>query len=96
MLYVWTRDRWMIAVDVRFSRTYVMLSDFSGATVALDSFETVTDPAALVALIAGHVSPVSSSYSNRCVGVSRTRLCRADRVAGTGAECRRALGARLA
>src|SRR5438067_4800271 len=47
MLYVRTHDRLAIAVDVRFSRTYLMLSDFSGAPLALETFDTVVAPGAL-------------------------------------------------
>jgi len=42
-LHVRTRDRLAIAVDVRFSRTYLMLSDFAGRQIALEIFETVFD-----------------------------------------------------
>src|SRR5881392_3807453 len=44
MLYVRTHDRLVIAIDVRFSQTYVMLADFAGTAVALETFETVVDP----------------------------------------------------
>lgn len=47
-LYVRTHDRLAVAVDIRFSRTYVMLSDFAGRQVALDSFKTVFSPSELV------------------------------------------------
>src|SRR5258708_7653696 len=42
-LHVRTRDRLAIAVDVRFSSTYVMLSDFAGRQIALEIFETIFD-----------------------------------------------------
>lgn len=48
MLYVRTRDRLVVGVDVRFSRTYIMLGDFGGSPVATESFETLVDPPALV------------------------------------------------
>ncbi len=48
MLYVRTHGRYVVAVDVRFSRTFVMLSDYSGAPLALEGFETIFEPAALV------------------------------------------------
>lgn len=47
-LYVRTHDRLTIAMDVRFSRTYIMLSDFAGTQVALESFKTMFSPAELV------------------------------------------------
>ena len=43
MLYVRTRDRLVIGVDVRFTRTYVMLGDFSGTPVATESFDTIVE-----------------------------------------------------
>jgi N-acetylglucosamine repressor len=49
MLYVRTHDRLAVAVDVRFSRTYVMLSDFSGRVIALETLDTIPEPTALVA-----------------------------------------------
>ncbi|MGH7578384.1 MAG: ROK family protein [Longimicrobiales bacterium] len=47
-LYVRTHDRLAIAMDVRFSRTYIMLSDFAGKQVALESFKTMFSPSELV------------------------------------------------
>jgi len=67
MLHVRTHDRLAIAIDVRFSRTYVMLSDFSGAEIALETFDTIVDPAALVAEL----------------GVRIPRMIRRHRKAGT-------------
>src|SRR2546423_15634805 len=48
MLYVRTQDRLVVAVDVRFSKTYLMLTDFSATPIALETFEPITDPDALV------------------------------------------------
>ena len=50
-LHVRTRDRHVLAVDVRFSRTYLMLADFSGRQLSLESFPTPFDPAELVSEI---------------------------------------------
>lgn len=55
MLHVRTHDRLAIAIDVRFSRTYLMLSDFSGAEIALETFATLLDPVALVAELASRI-----------------------------------------
>jgi N-acetylglucosamine repressor len=49
MLYVRTRDRFVVAVDVRFRRTSVMLSDFEARELALETFSTPAEPEALVA-----------------------------------------------
>jgi predicted NBD/HSP70 family sugar kinase len=40
-LHIRTHDRLVVAVDVRFTRTYLMLCDFSGQQLALENFETV-------------------------------------------------------
>ena len=55
MLYVRTRDRLVIAIDVRLSRTYLMLSDFAGTELALESFETRFAPTDLVDELARRV-----------------------------------------
>jgi N-acetylglucosamine repressor len=48
MLYVRSHDRFVVAVDVRFRHTSVMLSNFEGREIALESFMTPVEPAALV------------------------------------------------
>jgi predicted ArsR family transcriptional regulator len=40
-LHIRTRDRLAIAVDVRFSKTYLMLCDFSGRQLSLDAYDTI-------------------------------------------------------
>jgi predicted NBD/HSP70 family sugar kinase len=40
-LHIRTHDRLVVAVDVRFTRTFLMLCDFSGVQLAIESFETV-------------------------------------------------------
>jgi len=40
-LHIRTRDRLAIAVDIRFSKTYLMLCDFSGKQLVLEAFDTV-------------------------------------------------------
>ncbi|MBB4639619.1 ROK family protein [Longimicrobium terrae] len=52
LLYVRTRDRYAIAVDVRFSRTHVALTDFDGRQLAMETFETVLNADDLVESIA--------------------------------------------
>ena len=76
MLHVRTRDRLVVAIDVRFSRTYVMLSDFAGAAISLEAFDTITDPAALVAELRTRVTRLlgdrdggSDGTGGRCEGV---------------------------
>jgi len=71
MLHLRTRDRLVAAVDVRFSRTFVMLADFSGNPIAVESFETVNVPADLVAEIAKRISGLLTRHAanGRCEGI---------------------------
>jgi predicted NBD/HSP70 family sugar kinase len=62
MLYVRTHDRFVVAVDVRFRRTFVMLTDFAGQQIALEAFDTVFDPAELVTRIAERVRRVVRAH----------------------------------
>jgi len=61
----------VIAIDVRFSRTYVMLTDFSGARLAMETFETVVDPAALVTELAERIPRLLKAHraAGKCNGV---------------------------
>lgn len=71
MLYVRTHDRLAIAVDVRFSKTFLMLSDFSGAPIAMESFDTVVQPKALVAALAKRISRMLKTHraAGKCNGI---------------------------
>jgi predicted NBD/HSP70 family sugar kinase len=71
MLYVRTRDRLVVGVDVRFSRTYVMLGDFGGTPVATESFDTLFDPAALVDALVTRIRRLVREHGGvgRCEGV---------------------------
>lgn len=40
-LHIRTHDRLVVAVDVRFSKTYLMLCDFSGRQLAIETYDTV-------------------------------------------------------
>src|ERR1700682_1937343 len=40
-LHIRTRDRLAIAVDIRFSKTYLMVCDFSGKQLSLETYDTV-------------------------------------------------------
>ena len=71
-LYVRTRDRLAIGVDVRFSRTYVMLADFAGTPILMETFETVFEPEALIAELMTRI--------RRMIDAERA----ADRVEGIG------------
>jgi N-acetylglucosamine repressor len=71
MLYVRTQDRLVVAVDVRFSRTFIMLSDFAGSQLALESFETIFEPARLIAELVERIGRVIGAHgaAGRCEGV---------------------------
>ena len=71
MLHLRTRDRLVAAVDVRFSRTFVMLADFSGNPIAVESFETMNVPADLIAEIAKRIRGLLDTHAanGRCEGI---------------------------
>jgi predicted NBD/HSP70 family sugar kinase len=54
-LHIRTQDRLAVAVDVRFSKTYLMLSDFSGRQVALEIYDTIFDAQQFVKDLAARV-----------------------------------------
>ncbi len=71
MLYVRTRDRLVVSIDVRLSRTYLMLNDFAGTQIALESFETILDPEALTEQLVRRVRQLIESHgaAGRCEGI---------------------------
>jgi N-acetylglucosamine repressor len=71
MLHVRTQDRLVVAMDVRFSRTYLMLSDFDGSQLALESFDTLFDPDELVEELAARTRRLLLTYgaSGSCEGI---------------------------
>jgi predicted NBD/HSP70 family sugar kinase len=62
LLYVRTHDRLAIAVDVRFTRTYVMLADFAGTQLAIETFETMFSPEALVAELGRRIERLARTH----------------------------------
>lgn len=71
MLYIRTRDRLVISIDVRLSRTYLMLNDFAGNQIALESFETILDPAQLTSELVRRIRRVLDTHgaAGRCEGI---------------------------
>lgn len=71
LLHIRTRDRFVVGVDVRFTRTYMMLCDFAGRQVALESFETVFEPAEMVEVVGARIRRLlaANGVSNRCQGI---------------------------
>src|SRR5947209_7713761 len=41
LLHIRTKNRLAVAVEVRFSKTFLMLSDFSGRQLALETYDTI-------------------------------------------------------
>jgi N-acetylglucosamine repressor len=71
MLYVRTHDRLVVAIDVRFSKTYLMLADFSGSAIALETFDTVVEPVELVKVLAKKISRLLKAHKavGKCNGI---------------------------
>ena len=63
MLYVRTQDRLIVAVDVRSSRTYVMLTDLAGVRLSLETFETPPSPDQLVSELIERVNRLRTAHS---------------------------------
>jgi predicted NBD/HSP70 family sugar kinase len=70
LLHVRSRDRFCVAVDVRFSETHVALTDLDGRQIALETLETRNEPAALVADVAECVRNLLRPHdAERCEGI---------------------------
>ena len=71
MLFVRTRDRLVVAIDVRFSRTDIMLGDFAANAIAIESFDTIVDPSEFVRTIVARIQRLLSTHlaSGRCEGI---------------------------
>jgi N-acetylglucosamine repressor len=70
-LHIRTRDRLAIAVDVRFSKTYLMLCDFAGQQVAIESFDTLFSILDFVKDLAGRISKMLKTQGRdaACEGI---------------------------
>ncbi|MBX5479542.1 MAG: ROK family transcriptional regulator [Pyrinomonas methylaliphatogenes] len=70
-LHVRTQDRFVIAVDIRFSRTYLMLTDFGGRQIALETFETVLSPDDLIAELVERMRRILATHNAaaNCEGI---------------------------
>lgn len=71
MLFVRTRDRLVVAIDVRFSRTDIMLGDFAANAIATESFDTIVDPGEFVRTIVARTKRLLATHltSGRCEGI---------------------------
>ncbi len=84
MLHVQTRDRLVAAIDIRFSRTYVSLSDFGGNQIALESFGTVFEPDQLLDELATRVRRLLRAHTagGHCEGIGVVMPGMVDRRSG--------------
>lgn len=71
MLFVRTRDRLVVAIDVRLSQTYLRLSDFGGRPRSFQSFETLADPVDLTKALAQRIGAMLDEGDVRdlCEGI---------------------------
>jgi N-acetylglucosamine repressor len=70
LLHVPTASQFAVAVDVRFTRTSVALTDMDGRLIALKSFPTPHEPEALVAELAERVRGLREEHGVReCEGI---------------------------
>src|SRR5262245_11742659 len=85
MLFVRTRDRLAVAVDVRFSRTFLMLTDLGGTALELETFDTVLVPKALVADLARRIKRLLKSRraAGTCHGIGLVVPGMVDQATGT-------------
>jgi len=70
-LHIRTQNRLAIAVDIRFSRTYLMLCDFSGQQLALETYDTIFSIPAFVKDLAARVRRMikNNGFRARCEGI---------------------------
>ena len=71
LLHVRNRHRLIIAVDIRFSQTHLMLTDLSGLQIALEGFDTIFSPAQLVEELAGRIAQLLNRHQgvSQCEGI---------------------------
>jgi N-acetylglucosamine repressor len=70
-LHIRTHDRLAVAVDVRFSKTYLMLSDLSGRQLALEIYDTIFSVPAFVKDLASRIRRMTKNNGFRagCEGI---------------------------
>ncbi len=70
-LHIRTQNRLAIAVDVRFTRTYLMLCDFSGQQLALETYDTIPSIPAFVKDLAARIRRIAKNNGllARCEGI---------------------------
>src|SRR6266487_1997250 len=84
MLHVETRDRLVVAIDLRFSRTDVLLADLGGRQIALERFATRFGPEELLDELAVRVRRLLRTHAarGRCEGIGMVIPGMVDRASG--------------
>ena len=84
LLHVRAHDRLAVAVDVRLSETQLMLSDFSGRSLATELLPTPEDPDELVLALAGRIRRLLDAHAaaGDCEGVGLVVPGMVDHVTG--------------
>jgi predicted NBD/HSP70 family sugar kinase len=84
MLHVRTADRLALAIDIRFSRTDVMLADFDGQPLVVETLSTRFDPVELVPALARSIREILDAHDaeDGCEGIGLLMPGMIDR--GTG------------
>jgi len=84
MLHVETRDRLVVAIDLRFSRTDVLLADLGGRQIALERFGTHFGPEELLDELAIRVRRLLRTHAarGRCQGIGMVIPGMVDRASG--------------
>jgi len=70
-LHIRTHNRLAIAVDVRFSKTYVMLCDFSGRELSLEAHDTIFNVPEFIKDLSGRIRRMLKTHSAKptCEGI---------------------------
>src|SRR5258706_566682 len=64
-LHIRTHDRLAIAVDVRFSKTFLMLCDFSGRQLALEAHDTIFSVPEFIRDLSGRIRRMLKTHADK-------------------------------
>lgn len=84
LLWLRTRDRLAIGIDVRYSRTSIILCDFSGRVLAMEAFGTPLSPPELVAELVRRLERLVEMHARvgECEGIGLVVPGMVDRITG--------------
>jgi N-acetylglucosamine repressor len=83
LLHIRTHDRYAIAVDVRFDRTHIALTDLEFRQLELESFPTILDPSALMQELIVRIQRLLGAHDvGKCEGIGVIVPGMVDRRAG--------------